>query len=109
MHKIIKKWIEPYVLLETLKKDCELIKDFTFDGFSKNDIKKDFLKKLDKEDFFGLYMKNVNKFYLFKGKIDIDKLFDLTPSDYEITEDLEKPFEMVDMGKAEASIIKISN
>ena len=54
-------------------------------------------------------MKNVNKFYLFKGKIDIDKLFDLTPSDYEITEDLEKPFEMVDMGKAEASIIKISN
>ena len=109
MHKVITKWIEPYVLLETLKKDCELVKDFTFDGFSKNDIKKDFLKKLDKEDFFGLYMKNVNKFYLFKGKIDIDKLFDLTPSDYEITEDLEKPFEMVDMGKAEASIIKISN
>ena len=109
MHKVITKWIEPYVLLETLKKDCELVKDFTFDGFSKNDIKKDFLKKLDKEDFFGLYMKNVNKFYLFKGKIDIDKLFDLTPSDYEITKKKKKPFEMVDMGKAEASIIKISN
>lgn len=109
MHKIIKKWIEPYVLLETIKKDSELVKDFTFDGFSKNDIKKDFLKKLNKDDFFGLYMKNVNKFYLFKGKIDIDKIFDLAPSDYEITEDIEKPFEMVDMGKAEASIIKISN
>lgn len=109
MHKIIKKWIEPYVLLETIKKDSELVEDFTFDGFSKNDIKKDFLKKLNKDDFFGLYMKNVNKFYLFKGKIDIDKIFDLSPSDYEITEDIEKPFEMVDMGKAEASIIKISN
>ena len=40
MNKIITKWIEPYVLLETLKKDCELVKDFTFDGFSKNEIKK---------------------------------------------------------------------
>lgn len=106
MHKVITKWIEPYVLLETIKKDCELINDFTFDGFSKNDIKKDFLKNLNKEDFLGLYMKNVNKFYLFKGNIDIDKIFDLTPSDYILTEDIEKPFEMVDMGKAEASIIK---
>lgn len=106
MHKVITKWIEPYVLLETIKKDCELVNDFTFDGFSKNDIKKIFLKKLNKEDFFGLYMKNVNKFYLFKGNIDIDKIFDLTPSDYELTEDIEKPFEMVDMGKAEASIIR---
>ncbi len=106
MHKVITKWIEPYILLETIKKDCELINDFTFDGFSKNDIKKDFLKNLNKEDFLGLYMKNVNKFYLFKGNIDIDKIFDLTPSDYILTEDIEKPFEMVDMGKAEASIIK---
>ena len=46
MNKIIKKWIEPYVLLETLKKDCDLVKDFTFDGFSKNEIKKEFLKQL---------------------------------------------------------------
>ncbi len=106
MNKIIKKWIEPYVLLETLKKDCELLKDFTFDGFSKNDIKKEFLKQLKKENRFGLYMKNVNKFYLFSGNIDIDKIFSLTSSDYEITDNIEIPFEMVDMGKAEAGIIK---
>lgn len=106
MNKIITKWIEPYVLLETLKKDCKLVKDFTFDGFSKKEIKKEFLKQLEKENNFGLYMKNVNKFYLFNGNVDIDKIFELTPIDYEVTEDIEKPFEMVDMGKAEASIIK---
>lgn len=107
MNKIIKKWIEPYVLLETLKKDCELVKDFTFDGFSKNEIKKEFLKQLKKENTFGLYMKNVNKFYLFNGQADIDKIFELTESDYEVTCDNEKPFEMIDMGKAEAGLIKL--
>ena len=105
MNKIIKKWIESYVLLEKLKKDCKLVKDFTFDGFSKNNIKKEFLKELAKENHFGLYMKNVNKFYLFNGKADIDKIFELTASDYETTEDIEKPFDMVDMGKAEAGLI----
>ena len=105
MNKIIKKWIEPYVLLETLKKDCKLVKDFTFDGFSKNNIKKEFLKELANENHFGLYMKNVNKFYLFNGKADIDKIFELTASDYETTEDIEKPFDMVDMGRAEAGIL----
>ena len=106
MNKIIKKWIEPYVLLETLKKDCKLVKDFTFDGFSKNNIKKEFLKELAKgNNHFGLYMKNVNKFYLFSGKADIDKIFELTAFDYETTEDIKKPFDMVDMGKAEAGIL----
>lgn len=107
MNKIIKKWIEPYVLLETLKKDCELVKDFTFDGFSKNEIKKEFLKQLKKENTFGLYMKNVNKFYLFNDQADIDKIFELAEDDYEITSDNEKPFEMIDMGKAEAVLIKL--
>ncbi len=107
MNKIITKWIEPYVLLETLKKNCDLIKDYTFDGFSKNDTKKEFLKHLKKENSFGLYMKNVNKFYLFNGNIDIDRIFELDSGDYENTEDIDKPFEMVDMGKAEASIIKL--
>ena len=32
MHKILTKWIEPYVLLETLKQHTEM-KDYTFDGF----------------------------------------------------------------------------
>ena len=54
MNKIITKWIEPYVLLETLKKNCDLTKDYTFDGFSKNEIKKEFLKQLKKENSFGL-------------------------------------------------------
>lgn len=106
MNKIVTKWIEPYVLLETLKEDCKLVKDYTFDGFSKNATKKEFLKQLNKENSFGLYMKNVNKFYLFNGNIDIDKIFNLQSCDYETTEDIEKAFSMIDLGKAEASIIK---
>lgn len=105
MHKILTKWIEPYVLLETLKTHSELIKDYIFDGFSKNDLKKEFLKSLEKENTFGLYMKNVNKFYLFKGIADIDKILVLSPQDYEVTNDINKPFDMVDMGKAEAGFI----
>lgn len=104
MNKILTKWIEPYVLLENIKKHCEM-KDFTFDGFSKNNVKKEFLKALEKENSFGLYMKNVNKFYLFKGEINIDEVLSLTTEDYELTEDLDKPFDMVDMGKAEAGFI----
>ena len=50
-------------------------------------------------------MKNVNKFYLFKGIADIDKIFELMPQDYEVTDDINKPFDMVDMGKAEAGFI----
>ena len=105
MHKILTKWIEPYVLLETMKKECNLVKTFTFDGFSKNSIKKEFLEALKKENTIGLYMKNVNKFYLFSGNVDIDKIFNLNSSDYITTEDIKKPFDMVDMGKAEAGII----
>ena len=105
MHKILTKWIEPYVLLETLKTHCELQKDYIFDGFTTNAIKKEFLKSLEKEGTFGLYMKNVNKFYLFKGIADIDKIFELMPQDYEVTDDINKPFDMVDMGKAEAGFI----
>ena len=37
-------------------------------------------------------------------KRDIDKIFELTAFDYETTEDIEKPFDMVDIGKAEAGI-----
>ena len=52
-------------------------------------------------------MKNVNKFYLFNGNPDITKIFELTEKDFEDTCDNEKPFEMVDMGKAEAVLIKL--
>ena len=107
MHKILTKWIEPYILLETLKKEYKLIKVYTFDGFSKNSVKKEFLKELEKEAFFGLYMKNVNNFYLFEGNLDIENLFSLQINDFETTLDIEKPFDMVDMGKAEAGLISI--
>ena len=103
MHKILIKWIEPYVLLETLKKHHNLVKVYTFDGISKNDIKKEFLKNLKSST--GLYMKNVNNFYVFEGIADIDKIFQFAENDYEITTDINKPFEMVDMGKAEAGFI----
>ncbi len=105
---IIKKWIEPYILLETAKKAYEM-KDYTFDGFSKDAVKKEFLKALEKPNTFGLYMKNVNKFYLFSGEkpIDLKNLYNFTEEDFELTNELEKPFSLVDLGKAEAGIIKL--
>lgn len=106
MHKILTKWIEPYVLLENLKKHCEM-KDFTFDGFSKENTKSEFLKFLEKENSFGLYMKNVNKFYAFKGQVNLDELFSLKPEDYVLTVNLDEPFNAVDLGKAEAGFINL--
>lgn len=106
MNKILTKWIEPYVLLEEIKKHCEMT-DYTFDGFSKKEIKQEFLKQLENPNKFGLYMKNVNKFYLFTGNVDIDEIFNFVATDYEITDDINKPFDMVDMGKAEAGFINI--
>lgn len=108
-HLIIKKWIEPYVLLEKAKAVCPM-KDYTFDGFSKNNIKSEFLKALESPNTFGLYMKNVNKFYLFtfQKEIDFKDLYNFKEDDFEITDDIEEPFKLVDMGKAEAGIIKFS-
>lgn len=108
---ILTKWVEPYKLLETIK-EISTFKDFTFDGISKSIEKKKFLKELNKnETSIGLYMKNVNKYYMFtECKTEIwPKLcndFKLTETDYEISEDIEnKPFELVDLGKAEAILI----
>lgn len=108
-HIIIKKWIEPYVLLEKAK-NIYPMKDYTFDGFSKNNIKSEFIKALEKPNTFGLYMKNVNKFYLFtaEDEIDLKSLYNFTDEDFELTDDIEEPFKLVDMGKAEAGIIKFS-
>ena len=105
-HYIIKKWIEPYVLLETLKAHYEM-KDYTFDGFSKKSVKSEFLKQLENKHTFGLYMKNVNKFYVFKGEepLNLDILFGFTPDDYDLCGDCEEPLDRVDSGKAEAGII----
>ena len=110
MYYVIKKRVEPYVLLETVKNSFEM-RDFTFDGFNKETVKKEFLKTIEKSNSFGLYMKNVNKFYLFHShtKIDILKLLidkiGLTSSDFYSTEDKEEPFRLVDNGKAEAAVI----
>lgn len=105
-HIIIKKWIEPYVLLETLKSNY-VMKEFVFDGFSKKSIKNEFFAQLNAKDTFGLYMKNVNKFYVFKGDktLDIENLFGFTPADYVFSEDCEEVIYCVDAGKAEAGII----
>lgn len=108
---IITKWIEPYKLLETIK-DYYNCKDFTFNGQNKNEQKTKFFKELQESKFnIGLYMKNVNKFYLFTRKDNFDitdkliKIFEFSEKDYILENDIEKPFNMVDLGKAEAGII----
>ena len=86
----------------------------TFDGFSKNSVKNEFLKALKKSagTSFGLYMKNVNKFYLFTSakSIDIQKellenALNFTQEDFEFSDNQELPINLVDIGKAEAGII----
>ena len=70
-----------------LKKHHNLVKVYTFDGFSKNTVKQDFLKQINNST--GLYMKNVNNFYLFEGMADIEKIFNFTSDDYETTDDID--------------------
>ena len=106
---IITKWIEPYKLLETIKEHSTM-QDFTFDGSNKVILKSHFLKQLKESKSFGLYMKNVNKFYLFDAtncniKELLTKSFELNENDYVISEDENQPFDEVDSGKAEASVI----
>ena len=66
-HRIITKWVEPYVLLDKIKKYFDL-EEFQFNGQSKNEVKAKFLQSIENENekqiSMGLYMKNVNKFYL---------------------------------------------
>jgi len=108
---IIKKWIEPYVLLETLKTHFKML-DLTFDGFSKSAQKSKMYKIIDKSEgkAFGLYMKNVNKFYVFNSEnlINSDELLEVISvknDDCEYSDDREVPINYVDLAKAEAAII----
>ncbi len=136
-HRIITKFIEPYILLETVKKYFNLA-EFTFNSVNKQKVKEQFLAAIEKSNkeviSMGLYMKNVNKFYLLKLKDgmtdlvdapDVLKKLDLTVlHDLIITKELGyttqeqmaqngikyikqefEAFDMVDMGKAEASFI----
>ncbi len=78
-HRIITKWIEPYVLLETVKKYFN-VKDYTFTGANKAEVKKEFLSAIEKSAeekiSMGLYMKNVNKFYLLTLRENVDEILD---------------------------------
>ena len=78
-HRIITKWIEPYVLLETVKKYFD-VKDYTFTGANKAEVKKEFLSAIEKSAeekiSMGLYMKNVNKFYLLTLRKNVDEILD---------------------------------
>ncbi len=105
-HLILTKWVQPYVLLETLKKHYAMV-DYTFDGFSKNEFKTKLLKGLEAPNTVGLYMKNVNKFYLFSADSEIllNEIFQFNEGDFYYTDDLQEPFDMIDLGKAEASFI----
>lgn len=107
---IITKWIEPYKLLEKIKEYYDY-KDFTFNGLNKDVQKNKFLKELNNsQNYVGLYMKNVNKFYLFIREDYFDiiatlkEFFELAAADYTETQDVNVPFDMIDMGRAEASI-----
>ena len=88
-HRIITKWIEPYVLLDKIKKYFDL-EEFQFNGQSKNEVKAKFLQSIENENekqiSMGLYMKNVNKFYLLKLREDINGILD----EFEVPEVLKK-------------------
>ena len=76
-HRIITKWVEPYVLLQKVKKYFD-IKDYTFDGKNKAKVKAEFLQAIEnaneKQISMGLYMKNVNKFYLLTLRENFDEI-----------------------------------
>jgi len=111
---VIKKWIEPYILLETVKLYCDF-SDLTFDGINKL-AQKEKMYSLLKENgkSFALYMKNVNKFYVFTPKEEFDlqsklvEVFDFSSEDLQIGEDGEQALSLIDMGKAEASFLNIN-
>jgi len=76
-HRILTKWVEPYVLLEKVKKYFD-VEDYTFDGTNKGEVKAKFLQAIEdsskKQISMGLYMKNVNKFYLLKLRENVDEI-----------------------------------
>lgn len=123
-NRIITKRIEPYDVIEAVKKYYD-VKDYTFTGRNKFEIMDEFLNDLKnsaKETIsMGLYMKNVNKFYLAKIKenktnlTDIELLHNiLLNNEYKIdeksqteqigiiySENRDYAIECIDMGKAE--------
>ena len=88
-HRILTRWIEPYVLLEKVKKYFDIV-DFTFDGTNKKEVQAKFLQAIEdaneKQISMGLYMKNVNKFYLLTLRENIDEIL----NEFEVPDVLKK-------------------
>ena len=136
-HRIITKFIEPYILIEAVKKYFDL-EEFNFSSTNKAKVKEQFVAAIEESNkkviSMGLYMKNVNKFYLLKlkngmtdlvdapevlKKLDLTVLHDLIITKelgYSAQEQMAQngikyikqefeAFDMVDLGKAEASFI----
>ncbi len=136
-HRIITRQIEPYILIEAVRKYFD-VEEINFNSYNKKQAKENFLAKIEKENkkqiAMGLYMKNVNKFYVLKLKKeakeyvdapDVLKKLDLTIlHELIITQELGftkeeqmaqngikyikqefEAFDMIDNGKAEASFI----
>lgn len=92
-HRIITKWIEPYVLLEKVKKYFD-IQEFEFNGLSIKIVKEKFLQAIEDENqkqiSMGLYMKNVNKFYLLKLREDMGSQVSQILDEFEVPDVLKK-------------------
>lgn len=88
-HRIITKWIEPYVILDKIKKYFN-VKDFEFNGQNKTEVKAKFLHAIEDENekqiSMGLYMKNVNKFYLLTLRENVDEIL----NEYDVPDVLKK-------------------
>ena len=78
-HRILTRWVEPYVLLEKVKKYYD-VEEFVFDGKTKAEMKAKLLEEIEKSSkeriSMGLYMKNVNKFYLLKLRENVNDILD---------------------------------
>lgn len=108
---VVNKWLEPYVILEVLKKHYSM-EDLTFDSFTKSQMMQKMLLKIQdsKTNSFGVYMKNLNKFYVFNSDKNIDKnfiisLFEFQAEDFYETDNKDEAVSAIDMAKAEVSFI----
>ncbi|MBQ3311180.1 DUF1015 domain-containing protein [bacterium] len=78
-HRILTRWVEPYVLLDKVKKYFD-VEEIVFDSKNKLAKKTELLEKIEKESAkqisMGLYLKNVNKFYLLKLRENVNKILE---------------------------------
>jgi len=136
-HRIIEKFIEPFTVIDKISKYFD-IESLDFVSANKNEIKKEFLEKLEienkKQITMGLYMKNVNKFYILKLTKNVNDLIDapevlkkldltvlhevLLKKEFDFTQEElmsqtgikyikseQEAFDRIDMGKAQYSFI----